>query len=345
MTTGTIIFLVLLLLGVVTAWKGIKTVPQGWVWTVERFGAFTRLLQPGLNLIIPYVDTVGRKMNVQEVVLDIPEQSVITRDNATVAVDGIVYYRVMDAAKAAYQVQNLTGALEALAMTNIRSVIGEMDLDATLSGRERINSSLLQTLDGATDPWGVKVSRVEIRKVEPPENLVRAMNLQMTAERERRATVMRAEGDRAAAIQRAEGEKAALVLAAEGRQQAALRDAEARERLAEAEARATEMVAQAAAGAGEAALRYFIADKYVKAFEGLASNPASKLVVVPVEASALTGGVTAAMELLRSGGSGGPFGDGSRPLPARPAGGPPQPPAAPPPATSSLPGVGPWNQG
>ena len=343
MTTGTIIFFVLLLLGVVTAWKGIKTVPQGWVWTVERFGAFTRLLNPGLNLIIPYVDTIGRKMNVQEVVLDIPEQSVITRDNATVAVDGIVYYRVMDAAKAAYQVQDLTGALAALAMTNIRSVIGEMDLDATLSGRERINSSLLVTLDGATDPWGVKVGRVEIRKVEPPENLVRAMNLQMTAERERRATVMRAEGDRAAAIQRAEGEKQALILAAEGRQQAALRDAEARERLAEAEARATEMVAQAAAGAGEAALRYFIADKYVKAFEGLASNPSSKLVVVPVEASALAGGITGAMELLRGGG---PAGDGPRPHLAPPAG--PRPPPSSggtPPATSSLPGVGSWNQG
>ena len=306
------------------------------MWTVERFGAFTRLLHPGLNLIIPYVDTIGRKMNVQEVVLDIPEQSVITRDNATVAVDGIVYYRVMDAAKAAYQVQDLTGALAALAMTNIRSVIGEMDLDATLSGRERINSSLLVTLDGATDPWGVKVGRVEIRKVEPPENLVRAMNLQMTAERERRATVMRAEGDRAAAIQRAEGEKQALILAAEGRQQAALRDAEARERLAEAEARATEMVAQAAAGAGEAALRYFIADKYVKAFEGLASNPSSKLVVVPVEASALAGGITGVMELLRGGA--GPAGDGSRP-PLAPPPGPRPPPLAPPPATSSLPGV------
>lgn len=344
MTTGTIIFLVLLLLGVVTAWKGIKTVPQGEVWTVERFGAFTRLLQPGLNLIIPYVDTVGRRMNVQEVVLDIPEQSVITRDNATVAVDGIVYYRVMDAGKAAYQVQDLTGALAALAMTNIRSVIGEMDLDATLSGRERINSSLLVTLDGATDPWGVKVGRVEIRKVEPPENLVRAMNLQMTAERERRAAVMKAEGDRAAAIQRAEGEKAALVLAAEGRQQAALRDAEARERLAEAEARATELVAHAAAGAGEAALRYFIADKYVKAFEGLAANPSSKLVVVPIEASALAGGITSAMELLRNtggappAGGGGPRPDGPRPPPA-----PLPPPASPPP--SSVPGVGPWNQG
>lgn len=344
--TGLILFGVLLLLGVVTAWKGIKTVPQGWVWTVERFGRFTRILQPGLNLIIPYVDTVGRKMNVQEVVLDIPEQSVITRDNATVSVDGIVYYRVMDAAKAAYQVQDLTGALAALAMTNIRSVIGEMDLDATLSGRERINSALLVTLDGATEPWGVKVGRVEIRKVEPPENLVRAMNLQMTAERERRATVMRAEGDRAAAIQRAEGEKTALILAAEGRQQAAMRDAEARERLAEAEARATEMVAAASAGAGEAALRYFIADKYVGAFAGLAANPSSKLVVVPMEASALAGGITGALELLRNGGP-----EGAAPRPVAPPPPPPRvvtppaplPPPAPPP--SSVPEAGPWSRG
>ncbi|WP_043337830.1 SPFH domain-containing protein [Belnapia moabensis] len=299
MTGTTIVLIALLLLAIVTAARGIRTVPQGQVWTVERFGAFTRLLQPGLNFLIPFIDAVGHKLNVQEVVLDIPEQSVITKDNATVVVDGIVYYRVMDPAKAAYQVQNLQQALNALAMTNIRAVIGEMDLDATLSSRERINSSLLAILDGATDPWGVKVSRVELRKVEPPENLVRAMNLQMTAERERRATVMKAEGDRAAAIQRAEGEKQALVLQAEGRQQAALRDAEARERLAEAEARATEMVAAAAAGAGGDALRYFIADKYVKAFEALAANPASKLVVVPMEASAMAGGITQAMELLR----------------------------------------------
>jgi regulator of protease activity HflC (stomatin/prohibitin superfamily) len=314
MSGATIVLIALLLLAIVTAARGIRTVPQGQVWTVERFGAFTRLLQPGLNFLIPFIDNVGHKLNVQEVVLDIPEQSVITKDNATVVVDGIVYYRVMDPAKAAYQVQNLQQALNALAMTNIRAVIGEMDLDATLSSRERINSSLLAILDGATDPWGVKVSRVELRKVEPPENLVRAMNLQMTAERERRATVMKAEGDRAAAIQRAEGEKQALVLQAEGRQQAAMRDAEARERLAEAEARATEMVAAAAAGAGGDALRYFIADKYVKAFEALAANPSSKLVVVPMEASAMAGGITQAMELLRQG----PPASGAAPTGANP---------------------------
>lgn len=234
---ATIVLVALVVLAVVTVAQGIRTVPQGEVWSVERFGAFTRLLQPGLNLIIPFVDRIGRKLNVQEVVLDIPEQAVITKDNATVAVDGIVYYRVMDPAKAAYAVQSMAQALTALAMTNIRAVVGEMELDATLAGRDRISTSLLTILDGATEPWGVKVSRVEIRKIEPPENLIRAMNLQMTAERERRA-----------AVARAEGEKQALVLAAEGRRDAAMRDAEARERLAQAEANATRMVAEAAAG-------------------------------------------------------------------------------------------------
>ncbi len=295
----TIILVLLIGLAVFTVAQGVRTVPQGEVWTVERFGAFTRLLNPGLNIIVPFIDRIGRKLNVQEVVLDIPEQSVITKDNATVAVDGIVYYRVMDPVKAAYAVQNLQQALTALAMTNIRAVIGEMELDATLSGRERINSSLLMILDGATDPWGMKVSRVEIRKVEPPENLIRAMNLQMTAERERRATVMRAEGDRQAAIQRSEGEKQALILQAEGRQLAAERDAEARERLAQAEANATRLVADAAAGAGDTALRYFIAEKYVAAFAILAANPAQKLVLVPMESAALAGGVVQALELMR----------------------------------------------
>jgi regulator of protease activity HflC (stomatin/prohibitin superfamily) len=310
-----LVLIVLLLLAVATAWRGIKIIAQGEVWTVERFGAFTRLLQPGLNLIIPFVDRIGRKVNVQEVVLDIPEQSVITRDNASVAVDGIVYYRVMDPAKAAYAVQDREKALEALTMTNIRAVIGEMDLDQTLSSRERINSSLLIILDGATEPWGIKISRVELRKVEPPENLVRAMNLQMTAERERRAAVMRAEG-----------EKAALILAAEGRRESAMRDAEARERLAQAEAAATRMVAEAAAGAGESALRYFIADKYVKAFEAMGTNPANKLVIVPMESAGLAGGIAQALELLRVPGVAPP------PPPLAPRGGLPE-------------GTGPWSRG
>ncbi|WP_439595228.1 SPFH domain-containing protein [Falsiroseomonas sp.] len=313
---ATIVLVVLLLLAVVTVAQGIRTVPQGQVWTVERFGAFTRLLSPGLNLIIPFVDRIGHRLNVQEVVLDIPEQSVITKDNATVAVDGIVYYRVMDPTKAAYAVQDLTQALVAMAMTNIRAVIGEMDLDQTLSSRDRINTSLLNILDGATDPWGAKVSRVEIRKIEPPDTLIRAMNLQMTAERERRASVAKAEG-----------EKQALVLQAEGRRDAALRDAEAREALAQAEANATKMVAEAAAGAGADALRYFIADKYVKAFEAMAANPSSRLVIVPMESAALAGGITQAMELLRG------------TAPPEGAAGP-----NPPPGGGRLPGDRPWNR-
>ena len=311
-----IVLIVLVILAVFTLAQGVRTVPQGEVWSVERFGAFTRLLPPGLNIIIPFVDRIGRRLNVQEVVLDIPEQQVITKDNALVAVDGIVYYRVMDPAKAAYAVQNLQQALNALAMTNIRAVIGEMDLDQTLSSRDRINTSLLAILDGATDPWGAKVSRVEIRKIEPPENLILAMNLQMTAERERRA-----------AVAKAEGEKQALVLAAEGRRDAAMRDAEARVSLANAEADATRLVAEAAAGAGANALRYFIAQGYVKAFEALAANPSSRLVVVPMESAALAGGVTQAMELLREVGpetvaavTRGPQGGGPRP-PGGPAGG------------------------
>ena len=278
---------------------GVRTVPQGQVWTVERFGAFTRLLQPGLNLLLPLVDRVGHKMNVQEIVLDIPEQAVITRDNAAVTVDGIMYYRVLDPVKAAYGAQNLVQALTSMAMTNIRSVIGAMDLDGALSGREEINAQLLATLDHATSPWGVKVSRVELRKIEPPANLVAAMNLQMTAERERRATVARAMGEREAAVARAEGAKQATVLQAEARLEAAKKDAEARERLAEAEARATQAVAAAAAGNGAEALRYFVAQKYVDAIRALAANPSGRTLVIPVETGALAGGITQAIEAMR----------------------------------------------
>jgi regulator of protease activity HflC (stomatin/prohibitin superfamily) len=298
--TGTIVFVFLLVLIVVTVFAGVKTVPQGQIWTVERFGAFTSTLSPGLNFVLPFVDRIGHRMNVQEQVVDIPEQSVITRDNATVAVDGIIYYRIMDPGKAAYQVTFLTVALTTLAMTNIRAVIGEMELDATLSSRERINSQLLIILDAATEPWGVKVSRVEIRKIEPPENLIRAMNLQMTAERERRAVVARADGEREAEIKKAEGEKQSLILRAEGRQLAAVRDAEARIALAQAEATATELVSQAASSYGNAGLQYFIADRYVRAFQSLAASPNSKLVVVPMEAAGLAGGIVQALQLFKA---------------------------------------------
>jgi regulator of protease activity HflC (stomatin/prohibitin superfamily) len=339
------VWILILVLVVVTLVAGVKTVPQGQVWTVERFGAFTRLLQPGLNFVLPYVDRIGRQLNVQEQVVDIPEQSVITRDNATVAVDGIIYFRVMVPERAAYQVANLPRALTTLAMTNIRAVIGELELDATLSSRERINTSLLVILDGATEPWGVKVSRVEIRKIEPPANLVQAMNLQMTAERERRAVVARADGEREAAIKRAEGEKQALVLAAEGRQQAAIRDAQARIQLAQAEAEATRMVSQAASTYGPAALQYFIADRYVGAFRAIAGSPASRLVVVPMEAAAFAGGIAQALQILRTPPPAEPAPSPSTPPPAAAASPPAGPaPAAPtlPPATAAMSPPSPW---
>ena len=302
MTEVTPMLVVLVILAVVVVIGvalGVRTVPQGFVWTVERFGAFTRLLQPGLNLMLPLVERVGHKMNVQENVQDIPEQAVITRDNAAVLVDGIMYFRVLDPAKAAYGAQNLLQALTSMAMTNIRSVIGAMDLDSALSGREEINAKLLVTLDHATAPWGVKVSRVELRKIEPPANLVAAMNLQMTAERERRATVARAMGEREAAVARAEGAKQATVLDAEARLEAAMKDATARERLAEAEANATRMVAAAAAGDGAAALHYFIAQKYTDAIGRLAANPSGRTLVIPLETGALAGGITQALEAMR----------------------------------------------
>ncbi len=294
-----IVLVVLAIVVILAIALGVSTVPQGQVWTVERFGAYTRLLQPGLNLMLPFVERVGHKMNVQEIVLDIPEQAVITRDNAAVVVDGIMYYRVLDPVKAAYGAQNLVQALTTISMTNIRSVIGALDLDGALSGREEINARLLVTLDHATEPWGVKVSRVELRKIEPPANLVAAMNLQMTAERERRATVARAMGEREAAVARAEGLKQATVLQAEARLEAASKDAAARERLAEAEAYATQKVAEAAAGYGGEALRYFIAQRYVDAVGRLAANPNGRTLVLPLETGGLAGGIAQAVAAMQ----------------------------------------------
>lgn len=308
-TTLLAVLIVLAAVVVLATALGVRTVPQGQVWTVERFGAFTRLLHPGLNLILPFVERVGRKMNVQEIVLEIPEQAVITRDNAAVAVDGIMYYRVLDPAKAAYGAQNLVQALINLSMTNIRSVIGAMDLDGALSGREEINAKLLSTMDQATAPWGVKVSRVELRKIEPPSNLIAAMNLQMTAERERRATVARAMGEREAVVARAEGAKQATVLQAEARLEAAKKDAEARERLATAEAFATRAVADAAAGPGGDALRYFIAQRYVDAVGRLAANPNGRTLVLPLETGGLAGGIAQAVAAMQ-------FAAAERPPPA-----------------------------
>ncbi|WP_424814196.1 SPFH domain-containing protein [Roseococcus sp. YIM B11640] len=281
------VLLAIIVVAVIAVFQGVRTVPQGQIWTVERFGRFVRTLEPGLSLIVPVVDRVGHRISIQETVLDIPEQAVITKDNAAVLVDGIVYYRVMDVVKAAYQVAELGKALEALAMTNLRSVIGSMTFDETLSKREEISQQLMTVLDAATDPWGVKVTRVELRKVEPPQNLIEAMNLQMTAERRRRAVVAEADGKREA-----------QVLEARGRMEAAEMDARARERLAEAEAKAVEVVARAGAGAGGAALSYFIADKYMAALKGIASNPSAKTLVIPVESASMAGTIAQAMAAL-----------------------------------------------
>jgi len=327
MDPALILPLIVVLFIIVTILAGVKTVPQGQEWTVERLGRYTRTLRPGLSLLVPYIERVGRKLSVQETVLDIPSQEVITKDNATVAVDGVVFYQILDAAKAAYEVQDLTIALVNLSMTNIRSVIGSMDLDEVLSQRESINRRLLAVIDHATTPWGVKVTRIELRKIEPPNNLLQAMAKQMTAEREKRAEVLSAEGDRQAAILRAEGAKASAVLEAEGRRDAAMRDAEARERLAEAEAKATQMLSDAIAAGDARAVNYFVAQKYVEAFAKLAQSPSQKLVLLPMESSGMLASLAGIAEVAKDaftgggggstpgGGPSGPSGPWARPRP------------------------------
>src|SRR5436853_4331818 len=258
--------IVIVALAILTLFAGVKTVPQGYNWTVERFGKYTSTLRPGLNLIVPYFDRVGRKMNIMEQAVDIPQQDVITKDNATVTVDGIAFFQVIDAAKASYEIANLDQAIVKLTMPNIRSVMGSMDLDQMLSHRDEINERLLRVVDAAVSPWGVKVTRIEIKDIVPPADLVQAMGRQMKAEREKRAEILQAEGQRQAAILRAEGQKQSQILEAEGRREAAFRDAEARERSAQAEAKATDMVSDAVAAGNIAALNYFVAEKYLKAF-------------------------------------------------------------------------------
>ena len=299
MGTGLFLAVVLAFAGVVVLFKTVRMVPQGFEWTVERFGRYTHSMTPGLHFLVPIVYGVGRKINMMEQVLDVPSQDVITRDNAVVRVDGVVFFQVLDAAKAAYEVSNLEIATIALVQTNIRTVIGSMDLDESLSNRETINAQLLNVVDQATNPWGIKVTRIEIRDIQPPRDLIDSMARQMKAERERRAVILEAEGHRSSAILRAEGEKQAAILEAEGQKEAAFREAEARERLAEAEAKATEMVSNAIAQGDVQAINYFVAQKYVEAFKELATAPNQKFVLMPMETSGIIGSIAGIGELAR----------------------------------------------
>jgi regulator of protease activity HflC (stomatin/prohibitin superfamily) len=277
----------------------VKSIPQGHEWTVERFGRFTGSLRPGLGFIVPFIDRIGAKINMMESVLDVPTQEVITKDNAMVSVDGVVFYQVLDSAKAAYEVNNLENAILNLTMTNIRTVMGSMDLDELLSQRDKINAQLLHVVDDATQPWGIKVTRIEIKDIAPPRDLVDSMARQMKAEREKRAQILEAEGSRAAAILRAEGEKQSAILEAEGLREASFREAEARERLAEAEAKATQVVSQAIAGGNVQAINYFLGIKYVDALKAVASAPNQKVILMPLEAANVIGALGGIAELAK----------------------------------------------
>ena len=292
--------LVFLGLVAVVVFRSIRFVPQGFNFTVERFGKYTQTLQSGLGYLIPLIDSVGRKVNMMEQVLDVPSQDVITKDNAVVKVDGVIFYQVLDAAKSAYEVSNLEQATIALVMTNIRTAIGSMDLDESLSKRDEINARLMRVVDEATHPWGIKVNRIELKDIQPPRDLVDAMARQMKAEREKRASILEAEGSRQSAILRAEGEKQGAVLEAEGRREAAFRDAEARERLAEAEAKATMMVSEAIANGNMQAINYFIADKYIKALQALATSPNQKTLILPVELTSVIGSIAGIADIAKS---------------------------------------------
>jgi regulator of protease activity HflC (stomatin/prohibitin superfamily) len=291
--------IVLVVLAVFLVFKSVKTVPQGNEYTVERFGKYIKTLKPGLNLIVPIVDKVSSKVNMREQVLDIDKQSVISKDNAVVQSDGVVFFQIIDAAKAIYEVNDLFNAMRNLCLTNIRTVLGSMSLDQMLSNRDEINSHLLTVIDQATNPWGIKVTRIEIKDLEPPLDLVEAMSRQMKAERQKRADILEAEGQRQSEILRAEGEKQAAILDAEGRKEAAFRDAEARERLAKAEANATTMVSDAIKDGDVQALNYFVATKYTEALQAIATADNEKLVLMPLEASAILGSLGGIGELVK----------------------------------------------
>ncbi|MDX6804563.1 SPFH domain-containing protein [Terrihabitans rhizophilus] len=295
-----IVIIVLAVVAAFTLFAAIKIVPQGYHWTVENFGRYTRTLTPGLNLIVPFVERVGKKMNVMEQVLDVPTQEVITRDNASVAADGVAFYQILDASAAAYEVSGLENAILNLVMTNLRSVMGSMDLDDLLSNRDAISERILRVVDQAAHSWGIKITRIEIKDINPPANLVESMGRQMMAEREKRAEILEAEGARAAKILRAEGEKQSQILEAEGKREAAYREAEARERLAEAEANATRMVSEAIAAGDVQAINYFVAQKYTEALAKIASAPNQRVVLMPLEASSLIGAIGGIAEIARA---------------------------------------------
>jgi regulator of protease activity HflC (stomatin/prohibitin superfamily) len=299
-----VFILVLVILVVILVVLGVRTVPQGQAYTLERFGRYTRTLSPGLNFLFPVIDQIGRKMNTQEVVLDIPSQKIITLDNAIVTADAVAFYQVINAAQAAYEVQNLTSAIINLVITNIRSKMGSMNLDDVLSKRNEINDQLLVIMDQATQPWGVKVTRIELKDIAPPEDMVIAMGRQMKAEREKRAVILEAEGVREASIKRAEGEKQAAILESEGRREAAFRDAEARERSAQAEARATAMVSDAITAGGTQAINYFLGQKYIEALTAIGVSPNNKVTFLPLEATGIMGAISGIADLTKHSGSG-----------------------------------------
>ncbi|TWT10165.1 SPFH domain-containing protein [Reyranella sp. CPCC 100927] len=343
MTAGGIVLLVFAVLAVVVAivllFQGVRTVPQGWEWTVEKFGQYTRVLKPGLNFMFPIVERVGARINMQESVLDIPQQQVITKDNAIVSVDGVAFYQVVDARAAAYEVRNLVQAITNLALTNIRNVMGSLALDDVLSKRNEINDRLLSVIDHATNAWGIKVLRIELKDIIPPQDMVQAMARQMKAERDKRAQILEAEGFRAAEITKAEGAKQSQILQAEGRREAAFRDAEARERAAEAEAKATQVVTAAIGSGGAQAINYFLGQKYVEALHAMGSSNNSKVFFLPVESAGIMGTLgglaelTKESSLLRGGGTGGSGAPARLPVtPPSPA----LPPSAPP--------SGPWDR-
>ena len=291
--------IVVLFAGVIMLFKTVRIVPQGYEWTVERFGKYTHTMTPGLHFLVPIMYSVGRKINMMEQVLEVPSQDVITKDNAVVKVDGIVFFQVLDAAKAAYEVAQLEIATLNLVKTNIRTSIGSMDLDESLSKRDEINTKVLVAVDQATHPWGIKVNRIELKDIAPPRDLIESMARQMKAEREKRANILEAEGFRQSAILKAEGEKQSAILAAEGQREAAFREAEARERLAEAEARATQVVSDAIASGNVQAINYFVAQKYIEAFKSLAEGPNQKFVLMPMESAGVIGSLGGIAELAK----------------------------------------------